>query len=295
MLVSEVLSRINSAISSPDTIRAVTPIFTNKLKVGILQEALDTYASTTKAFEGVHSEVLYTNSRTVNAPLDAIRGAAYRSAYILRDSIKYSLYFRDTDSLNRDYAMEEYSGIPEYFNVWGGEIYVYPKSSFQTKSTNLKGGISDTMTTIELISGNGFPSLDGRITIGNEKIRYKYKEGSILHGCQRGIENTNPVAHDIGGDVRLNNFIAFYNRKHFKIPVDDFDAIPEAYLNREMEVHSEYMGAIIDMVAYKLLVLMDDYTRANNYKVDAAAFYQQAARDIQNNQDGGVSGGMILG
>ena len=60
-----------------------------------------------------------------------------------------------------------------------------------------------------------------------------------------------------------------------------------------MEIPDEHIEPIIDLVAYRLLILIGDYTRADRYKIDATGFYRQAKNDIEAGYGDVVQGGMI--
>jgi hypothetical protein len=293
MLVSDVIDRINTAISDEDSTKATSSLFSNKRKVSQLKNALDVYASTTKGIEDIFSTPVNTSSRVVTGPTDAIRSEAYRLAYIWRDGRKNAMSFKDLNYVTTKFSYNTYAGIPRFFNVWNNEITIYPDNNNSAQTTTLDGAINDSATTITVASTNSFPDLNGRITINNEKIRYTAKTATTFTGCTRGIEGTTATGHSNADTVTHNNFVLHYRKKHFEISVDANDTISATDLAKEMEIPDEHIEPIIDLVAYRLLILIDDYNRADRYKIDASAFYRQAKNDIEAGYGDVMKAGMI--
>ena len=216
MLVSDVVSRINLALGEPDDLtgKAINSLFSNKRIVEHLQNALDQYASITKGIENIYSSAVYKNKRKVNGPSDAIRSEAYRTAVITHNNLSTQLEFKDLNYVNKFYN-NQYSGFPRVFNIWNNEIRIYPQIDTDPVSTTLSNNINATATTINIASGGNLPDLDGRISIGNEKILYENRTTTQLNGCVRGIEGTTASSHNTGDAVIENNFILYYRKKHF--------------------------------------------------------------------------------
>lgn len=294
MIVSEVIDRINTALGTPDDLtgKNANTLFTNKRIVEQLKNALDQYASLTKGIEDVFSTQLDTNKRVATGPSDAIRSEAYRFIYVFRNGRKYPLDIKDLNLTKTEFPYGTSSGIPRFASVWNDEISVYPDNSSAPKATTLNGLISDSAETITVPTTTGFPELNGRITIGSEKIRYTSKTATTFTGCTRGIEGTTAASHSDGVAVTENNLIIYYRKKHFVVTVDGNDAISAAQLAKTMEVPDEHIEPIVDMVAYKLLSKIDA-ERAQPYKIDAAAFFKQAKQDIEAGYGQIVNGTMI--
>lgn len=294
MLVSEVLDRINTALGMPDDLtgKNANTLFTNKRIVEQLKNALDIYASTVKGIEDIFSTTLGLDTRVATAPSDAIRSQAYRFTYIWRDGRKYPLNYKDLNKVNSEFPYGTYAGIPRFFSVWNDEITIYPDNSGSPNTTTLSGALSDSATTITVGSTSGFPELNGRITINNEKIRYTHKSSTTFTGCTRGVEGTTAAAHSDTDTVTENNLVMYYRKKHFEVTVDANDNISQAQLDKQMEIPDEHVEPIVDMVAYRLLSKIDA-ERARPYKIDAAAFFAQAKRDIQAGYGQIVNGTMI--
>lgn len=88
---------------------------------------------------------------------------------------------------------------PDYITLSGREqvglnLYRYPL-------TQLDGYISESSTSISVVSGTGFPNY-GIILIGSELIRYT-KSGNIFSVIARGYNNSFATGHGIGNLVRL--------------------------------------------------------------------------------------------
>jgi hypothetical protein len=201
--------------------------------------------------------------------------------------------FKDLNYVTTEFPYNTYPGIPRFFNVWNNEITIYPDNNNSAQTTTLDGAINDSATTITVASTNSFPDLNGRITINNEKIRYTAKTATTFTGCTRGIEGTTATGHSNADTVTHNNFVLHYRKKHFEISVDANDTISATDLAKEMEIPDEHIEPIIDLVAYRLLILIDDYNRADRYKIDASAFYRQAKNDIEAGYGDVMKAGMI--
>ena len=291
MLVSDVISRINLALGEPDDLtgKSINSLFTNKRIVEHLQNALDQYASITKGIENVYSLAVYKDRRKITPPNDAIRSGAYKTAIIMHNNLSTTLKYKDVDYVSRFYS-NQYNGFPNVFNVWNNEIRIYPQIDTDPISTTLSNNITATDTTINVASSGNLPDMDGRITIGNEKILYTNKTATQLNGCTRGIEGTTASSHSTNDNVIENNFILYYRKKHFEILVDNNDLITN--FNSEMEICDEHIEPIVNMVAYKLLLKVDAQ-RAVPYKIDSDRFFQKAKMEITSGYSDVSSGGMI--
>lgn len=103
MLVSDVIDRINTAISDEDSTKASNTLFTNKRKVNQLKNALDQYASNVKGIEDIFSTPVNTSNRVVTGPTNTIRSQAYRLAYIWRDGRKNPLNIKNLNYVNTEF------------------------------------------------------------------------------------------------------------------------------------------------------------------------------------------------
>ena len=118
---------------------------------------------------------------------------------------------------------EDNFGDDLIINPRGGPIYYWDKSSgttnraelISTKSqtmppiistdipdTTLSGGISDTATTINVVSTDGFYLANGYIIIDQEVIYYANTTTTSFTGCVRGKNNTKAASYNIGTTVK---------------------------------------------------------------------------------------------
>jgi hypothetical protein len=168
---------------------------------------------------------------------------------------------------------------------WGhhGQDYLYVFSLISTtpNSTTLTSEILPTDTTLPVASTVGYITNEGRVTIENEKILYSYMDATHFYGCLRGIEGTVAAKHTSGKTVSENNVHLFYSRRHTPInTVLDNDSVPEAMRGFELEIPDEHCEGVIKAASYDLLLKVDA-ERAEYYKVDYAALYEQYRLDIR--------------
>tara|TARA_A100001391_G_scaffold136372_1_gene95119 strand:- start:113 stop:1042 length:930 start_codon:yes stop_codon:yes gene_type:complete len=296
MLVSECIDRINTALGTVDDLtgKSANSLFTNKRIVEQLKNALDQYASIAQGIEDIYSTPVNAKEKNVVGPNDAIRSQAYRFLYVWQGGRKYPLNMKPLNYVHTEFPDNSYSGTPRFVSVWNNTISLYPTISSSAQTTTTTGSISDTADTISVVSTDSFPTIDGRFTIGDEKIKYKTKTATTFIGCTRGIENTTASSHNQGVTITHNNFVTNYRKKHFVISVDSSDNISSTDLNKEMEVPDEHIEPIVDMVAYKLLSKIDA-ERAAPYKIDASAFLRNAKMEIESGYTDVVQGCNIEG
>lgn len=294
MLVSEAISRIRFQTNTNDdnTGRNVNALFSNKNLVAQFHACLDQYASYTKAIEDIFSYSLGKDIRSIPGPTDVIRGEGYRYIYIWRGGRRYSINIKDLNYTQTRFPYQSYSGIPQFVSIWDKDIYFYPDSSTTFQTTTLDGDLSDTATTVTVASTTGFPDQNGRITINDEKIRYQTKTATQFLNCSRGVENTTAILHGGTSTVSENNLFVFYRKRVKRITVDDNDIIFPSDLALELPIPDEHMLSIIDLTTYLLLSKLDA-ERAEPYKIDAAAFLEQARKDIQWGKSD-ITGGFMI-
>ena len=294
MLIKDAISRIRFQTNTNDdnTGRNINALFSNKNLVAQFQICLDQYAAFTKGIEDIFSFPLGKNVRSITGPSDVIRGEGYRYIYLWRDGRRYSINIRDLNFTQTRFPYQTYSGTPRFVSIWNDEIYFYPDFSTDYNSTTLDGEITDSSTTITVASTLNFPNQNGRITIGDEKIRYESKTATQFLNCTRGMENTTAVAHETGTTVKENNLMVFYHKMVKKITVDDNDVIFPEDMARELPIAEEHMISIIDLTTYMLLQKIDA-VRAEPYKIDAAGFLKMAKSDIEWGRSDITSGLMI--
>ena len=140
--------------------------------------------------------------------------------------------------------------------------------------------ILETDTTIEVESTKGFIRNSGRMQIGTEKIMYQYCDDTKFYGCIRGIEGTTPQNFTANTQVTHCNLIIFYAKLPEKIVVYDDNFVSQETLNKELEIVEEHLEGIIKIVAYNLILKLDN-TRAAQYKVDSEELFSQYEADIR--------------
>ena len=294
MLVSEAIERIRFQTNTNDdnTGRNINALFSNKNLVAQFQICLDQYAAFTKGIEDIFSFPLGKNVRSISGPTDIIRGEGYRYIYLWRDGRRYSINIRELNFTQTRFPYQTYSGTPRFVSVWNNELYFYPDFSTDYNSTTLDGEVSDSATTVTVVSTTNFPTQNGRITIGTEKIRYESKTATQFLNCTRGIENTTAQLHETSATVKENNLNIFYFKMVKKITVDENDVVFPEDLARELPIAEEHIISIIDLTTYMLLMKLDA-VRAEPYKMDAAGFLKMAKEDIEWGRSDITSGLMI--
>jgi len=292
--VSDVIERIrfNTATTHDLSGKSSNKLFTNKHLVLQLKFALDKYAQTTKALEEIFTIPLIEGIRTVDEPPDILRTQAYRYFLVWIGGRKYSQDMMNLNRTQTEYPYENYSDIPRWIMSWIDELYIYPTNRNTFVRRNLTKALSNKDTTVEVETTDSFPPVNGRFTIGDEKIRYQRTTETQFINCTRGIEGTKAVAHNIGDEINENNFYMFYYKKHFEIPVDENDLIDQDVQDREMDVVDEHMEVITDYTAYKLLLKVDP-ARAAAYKINFGEWLREAKYDIQKGRSMVNNGTMI--
>ncbi|MAF36920.1 hypothetical protein CL622_07420 [archaeon] len=282
MLVKDAVSRIRFQTNTNDdnTGRNLNTLFSNKNLIAQFMICLDQYASYTQGIEDIFSYPLGLDVRSISAPVYAISSQAYKNIFIWRGGRRYQINIRPMNYTHTRFPYQGYSGIPQFISIWKNEIYFYPDSSTSYETTALSLLLSSSDTTISVTSTEGFPSQNGRISIGTEKILYQSKSSTQFLNCTRGVEDTTAIEHANSTEVKENNLMVFYSRLEKPIFVDDDDIISTDDLNRELNIPTEHMIGIIDLTTYMLLVKVDAQ-RAVPYKMDSKVFLEQAKEDIQ--------------
>ena len=146
--------------------------------------------------------------------------------------------------------------------------------------TKLTNAILSTDTTIEVESTKGFIRNFGRIKIGAETIMYQSCDDTKFYGCVRGVEGTTPENYSADTQATHCNLILYYAKLPEKIVVYDDNFVSQETLNKDLEIVEEHIEGIIKIVAYNLILKLDN-TRAGQYKVDADALFEQYEADIR--------------
>jgi hypothetical protein len=294
MIVSDAVQKIRFASNTNDdnTGRNINALFSNKNLISQFQGVLDQYAAFTKAIESMYTVPVIANTRSVDGPSDIIRGEGYRFIEIWLQGRRYPINIKSLNTTQTEFPTLTTSGVPQYVSVWQDEISFYPSPSSSHASTTVATEVGTADTTINVASTSNFPPQNGRLTIGEEKIKYTSLTSTTFVGCTRGIEGTNAGLHDPDANVSENNLFVYYRKKPFTITVDSSDIIFPSDMSRELEIPDEHMNGIIDLTVYNLLQKIDP-ERAMPYKIDAAAFLRQAKEDIQQGRSAIIRGSFI--
>lgn len=92
------------------------------------------------------------------------------------------------------------SAAPVWRIIGPADINTQYGAFYYDDSTTLNGGISNTATTITVVSTSGF-STTGAIIIGSELITYTGKTGTTFTGCTRGAAGSSAASHLTGEAV----------------------------------------------------------------------------------------------
>ena len=278
--VQDVIERIRFYTATENDLigKSANELFSNKNIVSELKFALDDYAKTTKALQTIYSLPVEKDIAVINEPPFILRSEGIRFFVWFINGYAYPI---NEQNLNNTYANfpSPIQGLPKWFNYWNDTITFYPQNGNGYNKTVLTEdvGINDSVISVE--STSGFAPKNGRFTIGSEKIKYEYKDGTHFYNCTRGIEDTEIALHSAGDDVSENNVWIYYHRLHFDIPVNPDDTIRQEILNKKMLIVDEHIEIICNYAAYSLLSKVDA-ERAKYYKVNFDEWLRQAKRDI---------------
>lgn len=266
--------RFNTSTINDLSNKSINDLFTDKNIVQQFKYAINKYAKKTKAIEDIYSLSLPINTEWVATPPLALRSESYKMVYVWIGSVKYLLSDPNLLVQNTNISYQTINGIPKWFVPWKDRAYINPTANNIYNTTTLNGSISATDTTITLTDAAGFLQWNGKITIGTEKINYKYRTNNVLYECIRGDELTTAASHSNLDAVSENNLWLFYRRLHF-----DFSANDKKDWDRELELPEEHIEMVTDYTSYKLLSKVDTQ-RASVYKFNFDEWLTQAERDV---------------
>ena len=294
MLIKDAVSRIRFQTNTNDdnTGKNINALFSNANLIAEFQLVLAQYAAFTKAIESIYSTPVLANTRSVTGPSDIIRGEGYKFIELWLQGRKYPINIKSLNTTQTEFPTMTSVGVPQYVSVWEDEISFFPVPSSSRSTTTNTVEVSSVATTITVTTTSNFPPQNGRITIGNEKIRYASVTSTEFLGCTRGIEGTSASEHTSSLTIQENNLFVYYKKRPFNILVDDSDIISPTDLEKNLEIPEEHMPGILDLTTYNLLSKIDP-DRAAPYKMDAAAFLQQSKIDIEQGRSAIVRGGFI--
>lgn len=286
MKVSEALRRINFKVGTLDDItgRAINNIIETRYIIDELNTCLYQYANKTKGIVDTYSTCLNINNSFIQAPKYALRSQSYLFGQVIVNETIFPLDMRGKNDTLNNFMISPFLGITSWVMPFSQNkqqfLAMFPQSSTSAKTTSLNGEILSTDTTIQVSSTKGFIRNFGRLQIDNEKILYQYCDDTKFYGCVRGIEDTQATNHNDNAEVKHCNLILYYARLPKKIEVYDDNIVSQETLQQEIEVCEEHLEGIIKMVAYNLLMKLDN-TRAGQYKVDSDVLFEQYEADIR--------------
>lgn len=286
MNLNEVLRRINFKIGTLDDItgKAINRIIETRYVIDELNTQLYQYANKTKGIVDTYSTQLNTDKTFIKAPKMALRSQSYLFGQLIVDGRIFALDIRGKNDTLNNFVISPFQSITSWIMPFaqGKQQYLgaFPTNSTSANVTKLTTQVLSTDTTIEVESTKGFIKTFGRLQIEDETILYEYCDDKKFYGCVRGIEDTEAKNHANNSDVTHCNLILYYARLPKKIEVYDDNFVSEETLNREIEVCEEHMEGIIKIVAYNLIMKLDN-SRAGQYKVDADALFEQYEADIK--------------
>ena len=286
MKLYEALRRINFKIGTLDDItgRAINNIVETRYIIDELNTQMFQYANKTKGIRDTYSTIINHNEPIIKAPKNALRSCSYLFGEVIVDGKIFPLDVRGTNNVLNNFTVNPYTGITSWLMPFsqGKTQYLgaYPTSSTSATVTKLAVDILSTDTEIEVNSTKGFIRNFGRLKIGTETIMYQYCDETKFYGCIRGIEGTTPQNFEENTDVTHCNLILYYAKLPEKIEVYDDNFVSNETLNKELEIVEEHLEGIIKLVAYNLILKLDN-TRAAQYKVDSDELFAQYETDIR--------------
>jgi hypothetical protein len=265
--------RFNTSTQNDLSNKNLNDLYTDRNIIRQFKYALDKYAKYTKAIEDIFSFPLITTTEWVDLPPLALRSQSYSMVYVWLGDTKYLLGDPGLTAQNHTMSYQTVNGIPIWFVPWKDKAYINPSANSTYNTTTLNGAISATATTITLTSASNFLQYNGRITIGSEKITYRYRTSNVLYGCVRGEEQTTAASHLDLATVNENNMWIFYRRLHTEITDD------KRTWDNELDIPDEHVEMVTDYTSYKLLSKIDS-TRASFYKVNFDEWLKEVKSSI---------------
>lgn len=286
MKLFEALRRINFKIGTLDDItgRAINNIVETRYIIDELNTQMFAYANKTKGICDTYSTQLDINKPFIQAPKNALRSESYLFGQVIVNGKIFPLDVRGKNDTLNNFTVSPFQGITSWIMPFaqGKTQYLaaFPTNSTSANRTVLTKQIISTDTEIEVADTKGFIRTFGRLQIGNEKVMYQYCDDKKFYGCVRGIEGTTAEDYEIGQEVTHCNLILYYARLPEKIVVYDDNFVSQETLNKELEITEEHLEGIIKIVAYNLILKLDN-TRAGQYKIDAEELFNQYEADIR--------------
>lgn len=286
MILQEAMRRINFKIGTPDDFsgRAINPIVNNRVIIDELNFQMLQYADITKGIQDVFSFAIDNKSAEIPAPPLALRSESYWSLMYISNATLFLMDMRRQSEVFRIFINSPINGIVSFVLPWneGNKSFLstYPTASTGFISTTLTSDLLSTDTTIPVASTSGQVSINGRISIGDEKIQYTTKDTINFLGCRRGTQQTTATFHSSTTEVKQNNIIIYYSRKAVPIDIKDDNIISSDLLARDLEIVDEHMEGVIKGVAYNILIKLDT-ERVRYYKDESIELYNRYHKEIK--------------
>ena len=286
MKLFEALRRINFKIGTLDDItgKAINNIIETRYIIDELNTQMFQYANKTKGIQDTYSTTINYNEPIIQAPKNALRSCSYIFAEVIVNGVIFPLDVRGINNVLNNFTINPYTGITNWLMPFaqGKQQFLgaFPSSSTSAQKTKLTNKIVSTDTTIEVESTKGFIRNFGRLKIGAETILYQRCDDTKFYGCVRGIEGTKAEDYEADTEVTHCNLILYYAKLPEKIVVYDDNFVSQETLNKELEIVEEHLEGIIKIVAYNLILKLDN-TRAGQYKVDSDELFEQYEADIR--------------
>jgi hypothetical protein len=219
-----------------------------------------------------------------NKVLHVHRLTILATAHVIQKGTIFPCDIRGVKDTLNNFRYAPFNGITNWVMPFGNGktqyLGLYPTSNNAGLTTTLTKDLSETDTTVQVASTNGFIARNGRFTVGEEKFLYQYKDSTAFYGCIRGMEMTQAAQHKMNTEMRENNLWLFYSRRNEKYTVLDNDFVEQSVLSKEIDVVEEHMEGVIKAVSYNLILKIDP-ERASAYKVDSESLYQQYKDDLK--------------
>jgi hypothetical protein len=287
MNVKEIIDNIHFDCGSTDDTsgRSINALFTNKQIVSKLNMELNKYARITKGIQDIYTFPMDSTRPFIPAPKLALRSEPYQFIMLYVNNMAFPLDMKGVRDAFNTYRYRPLNGISNWVVPWsrGKEQFlsVFPTNVTKPATCVLAVDITKKDKTIPVTMDKGSLLMqEGYATIGNEKIFYRYHDKKNLYDCERGIEDTEPEAHNANEIVTQNNMIIFYSRLPKKVECQSDDYFTQAELSREIEICDEHMQGIIMATVYSLLLKIPN-SKATNFKVDSDDLYSQYKEEIK--------------
>lgn len=284
MNLGEAVERIRFSTATADDItgRSANTQFPNNVILQQLKFALDEFAKRTKCIEDIMSQPVSTEQNFIDYPTLALRTKGIKGVIYFLNTLRYQLSVQNIANTYNNYPINNTSGVPACVLPYGSgreqKLEIFPRPQQGANDTTLSETYTKGDSNISLVNGAGFLLYKGRITIGTTKFEYVRMTANVLYDV-RVVEQTEDETYGVGEVVKTNNMWIYYARLHvpFATNVKDITDM----IDLEIEIPEEYMEAITDYTAYKLLLKISP-ERAEAYRMDWDTLVDDAEYAIAN-------------